>query len=76
MIDRGNDVLEPKSGVKRSRDEEALEVMREIEGGRKYGEIRRAHPTFTFWHRRNVVDYINDERRLRSDPDYVPIPPS
>lgn len=72
MIDRGLDVLEPKRGVKRTRDEEALEIMQEIEGGRKYGEIRRAHPAFTFWYRRYVLDYIKDEHALKSNPDYEP----
>lgn len=72
MIDRGMDILEPKRGVKRSRDEIATEIMREIEGGRKYGEIRRAYPQFTFWYRRQVKDYINDERELTRDPDYCP----
>lgn len=58
--------------MKRSRDEEAVEVMQEIEGGRRYGEIRRAHPTFTFWYRRHVVDYIKDERQLKIDERYEP----
>lgn len=72
VIDRGVDILEPKRGVKRTRDDEALEVMQEVEGGRKYGEIRRAHPLFAFWYRRHIAEYISDEHNLKSNPDYVP----
>lgn len=72
LIDRGVDILEPKRGVKRSRDEIASDVMRSVEGGHKYGAIRRANPLFTFWYRRHIIDYIKDERHLRQDEDHVP----
>jgi len=57
---------------KRSRDEEASEVIEEIEKGQPYGAIRNRHKLFCFWHRRHVVDYINDTAFARSHPGVNP----
>lgn len=74
LVDKGVDVDRGKDGVKRTRDEELEEIIEEIEKGETYGRIRNRHKKFFFWYRRNVVDYMHDERVLPRDPDYLPSP--
>lgn len=57
---------------KLTRDEEADIVIEKIEKRMKYGDIRRSHKRFCFWHRRQVLDYMRDEDFLREYPDHNP----
>lgn len=75
LVDHGVDLDRGKDGAKRTRDEELSEVIEEIEKGESYGRIRNRHKKFFFWYRRNVVDFMYDESRLASHPDFVPTPP-
>lgn len=54
------------------KDDEAMMVINEIEKGAKYGQIRQRHKLFCFWNRRNVLDYLRDERWLEENPDIDP----
>lgn len=73
LVDKGIDVDRGKDdSKKRTRDEELDEILEEIEKGEKYGAIRNRHKKFFFWHRRNVVDFLYDQRRLVDNPDYTP----
>lgn len=75
IIDRGRNVLEPKKGVKRPRQEEMEEIRKEVRAGHKYGAIWRAHGSFCFWYRRHVIDYIKDHKGVERDgDDYEPTP--
>lgn len=73
LVDHGVDADRGK-GLKRSRDEETDEIIEEIEKGEKYGAIRNRHKRFFFWHRRFVLGFMHDHRRLASDPDHDPSP--
>lgn len=55
-----------------SRDEETDQIIAEIESGALYGAIRQRHKRFCFWHRRNILDYIRDERFCKDYPDQNP----
>lgn len=76
IIDRGTNVIDPKRGVKRTRNEELEEVRDEIHKGHPYGAIWRAHGSFCFWYRRHVIDYIKDYRGVEKEGDsYEPAAP-
>lgn len=74
MIDKGVNFDEDlvSSRGKRTRDEEAAEVIDEIEGGAKYGQIRQRHKLFCFWNRRAVLEYMHDEKWLSENPEINP----
>lgn len=49
-------------GIHLSKRDECDEVIAEIEQGATYGQIRKRHKQFCFWYKRNVVEYIRDEK--------------
>lgn len=49
-----------------TRDEERDDIIKEIEDGDSYWEIRKRHKGFVFWNRRAVLDYMYDENRVRA----------
>lgn len=63
LVDVGLD--SDADGVHLSKHDECDQVISEIEQGESYGQIRKRHRQFVFWFRRNVFDYIKDERELR-----------
>lgn len=75
VINRGVNYAENlvSSRGKRTRDEEAAEVISEIESGAKYGQIRSRHKLFCFWNRRVVLDYMRDEKWLADYPNDDPV---
>lgn len=70
LIDKGVD--HDSGAEKKHRDDEADEIIEEIEKGESYGRIRNRHKRFCFWHRRNVLDYMRDERRCTADQNFDP----
>lgn len=66
VVDKGVD--SDAENRKRSRDEEAEEIISEIERGLKYGQVRNRHKVFCFWYRRQVIDYIGDELKYARPP--------
>lgn len=71
VIDRGFDCDEVVKSL--TKDVEVLLVIDEIRAGAKYGQIRQRHPAFCFWHRRNVLDFMRDEKFLADYPDSDPV---
>lgn len=61
---------EPVKSTALNRNQEAAEVITEIEEGTTYWDIRKKHKVFCFWHRRQVLDYIADERINSRHPDF------
>lgn len=61
LYDKGVDV-DPGSHRerKRSRDDEACEVMDELDSGEPWGAVRKRHRLFCFWHRSHCLGYIQD----------------
>lgn len=62
-----------ETAPKMSREEETDQVISEIESGAKYGQIRQRHKRFCFWHRKNILDYMRDEKFLADYPDSDPV---
>lgn len=60
VVNKGID--SDSEGRKRDRDDEALEIIDEIERGASYGQIRNRHKLFCFWHRQHVKAYIGDTK--------------
>jgi len=60
LYDKGYDV-DPGSQAerKRSRDDEATEIMDEADAGEPFGSIRKRHRLFCFWNRHTVMAYIS-----------------
>lgn len=48
------------------------QVIRMIEDGARYGDIRASQKRFCFYNRNNILHYMHDERRLKEDPDFDP----
>lgn len=73
-IDKGINFDEElnSSRGKRSRDDELAEILDEIDGGAKYGQVRARHRRFFFWNRRLIIAEMYDNKRLREDPDWEP----
>lgn len=70
IIDKGHDV---DTNRKYSTvNDEIDDVIAEIEDGEKYGQIRNRHKRFFFRYKRNVIEYMYDEKRLKANPDYDP----
>jgi len=74
LIDHGFNCDE--GSRKRSRQEEMLEIIDEIEKGEPYGRIRLRHKGFVFWNRRAVLDYYHDHKRARGYTDTYEPPSS
>lgn len=64
LVDKGID--SDSDDVHLSRSAECDLVIDEIEQGQTFGQIRNRHKQFVFWYRRNVIDYIQDTKRLKS----------
>lgn len=54
-----------------NRNEEATAVIDKIHNGVGYWQIRKEHPLFVFWNRRNVLDYIADSTSEANGEDIV-----
>lgn len=52
-----------------SRNEETEAVMDAIQEGKSYTEIRNEHRAFCFWYRRQIFDFMQDERTIRQGKD-------
>lgn len=52
-----------------TKDAETDAIIKKIEEGQSYPEIRSAHKRFCFWHRRNVFDYMKEESLLKGGED-------
>lgn len=72
LIDSGVNFDEKLAGRKRSRDEEACEIIEEMASGATYGQIRQRHRLFFFWNKRTIKDEFRDEEFLSRHPDLVP----
>lgn len=61
VVNKGTDSADGCEYSRNTRDGQAALVIEEIEAGSGYGQIRKRHKVFCFWHRRHVLDYIADE---------------
>lgn len=68
VIEKFQEEVREVSEPKRSKHEETMEVISELEAGATFAQVRARHKVFTFWHRKNIIDYKRDTRFIRDNP--------
>lgn len=53
---------EPATTTSKNRNEEAMEVIEMVSEGSSFNEICKQHPSFCFFHRRHLVDWMYDRK--------------
>lgn len=71
VIDQGVDCDEKL--MRMNRNDEAEQIIAEIEAGATYGQIRERHKFFCFWHRRCVLEYLRDTKFMNENYGADPI---